>query len=125
MLFSRSFDMVMMKKYSFLFVLLFIINSVVVIAETTEDLELNSLLVKVALHDGEQVSRTVAISSTSGGDFEMNVVGVPGISLKYGLTRDIGFEIVAGVATSTPTNSVTAVKLSKHLLFLEHQMTEL
>ncbi len=44
--------------------------------------------------------------------------GVPGVSLKYGLTRDIGFEVIAGVATSSPTNSVTAVKLAKHL-FME------
>ncbi len=44
--------------------------------------------------------------------------GVPGISLKYGLSRDFGFELIAGVSTANPTNSVTGVKLLKNL-FME------
>jgi hypothetical protein len=42
---------------------------------------------------------------------------VPGISLKYGLTRDIGSELVVGVATTTPSNSVVALKLFKNLFY--------
>lgn len=43
--------------------------------------------------------------------------GVPGVSLKYGLTRDIAAEGIIGVATSNPGNSVTAVKFFKNLFF--------
>ena len=43
--------------------------------------------------------------------------GVPGISVKYGLTRDIAFEGVFGISTASPTNSVTAVKFFKNLFF--------
>ncbi len=42
---------------------------------------------------------------------------VPGISLKYGLTKDIAFEAVAGIATTSPTNSVTGLKFFKNLFF--------
>jgi hypothetical protein len=45
------------------------------------------------------------------------VGGVPGVSLKYGLTRDIAAEGVVGVATSTPGNSVTGLKLFKNLFY--------
>lgn len=43
--------------------------------------------------------------------------GVPAISLKYGLSRDIAAEAIFGVATTTPGNSVTAVKLFKNVFF--------
>ncbi len=43
--------------------------------------------------------------------------GVPGVSVKYGMTRDIAVEGVIGVATSNPGNSVTAVKFFKNLFF--------
>lgn len=46
------------------------------------------------------------------------VNGVPGISAKYGLTRDIAIEGILGINTETPTNSVTAIKLFKNL-FME------
>src|SRR3954470_21895518 len=42
---------------------------------------------------------------------------VPGVSLKYGLTRDIATELVVGVATTTPSNSVVALKLFKNLFY--------
>ncbi len=44
--------------------------------------------------------------------------GVPGLSAKYAFTRDIAGELVFGVATSTPSNSVFAAKFFKNL-FLE------
>lgn len=43
--------------------------------------------------------------------------GVPAISVKYGLTRDIAAEVVAGVATTTPSNSVTGIKFFKNLFY--------
>ena len=43
--------------------------------------------------------------------------GVPGISIKYGMTRDIAAELVIGVATSSPANSVTAAKFFKNLFY--------
>jgi hypothetical protein len=43
--------------------------------------------------------------------------GVPGVSLKYGLTRDIATELVVAVSTGTPTNSATALKLFKNLFY--------
>ncbi len=43
--------------------------------------------------------------------------GVPGISIKYGFTRDLAGEAVVGVATSSPSNSVTAVKFFKNLFY--------
>lgn len=42
---------------------------------------------------------------------------VPGISLKYGMTRDIAVEAVAGASTSSPTNTVTGIKFFKNLFF--------
>src|SRR5687767_3373568 len=45
------------------------------------------------------------------------VDGVPAISIKYGLSRDIAVEGVVGVATSDPANSVTAIKFFKNLFF--------
>lgn len=43
---------------------------------------------------------------------------VPGVSVKYGLSRDLAVEAIVGTKTSSPTNSVTGVKLFKNL-FLE------
>lgn len=43
--------------------------------------------------------------------------GVPGISLKYALTRDIAAEAVVGVATTSPGNSVFAAKFFKNLFY--------
>ncbi|MGK5083788.1 hypothetical protein WDW37_10840 [Bdellovibrionota bacterium FG-1] len=43
---------------------------------------------------------------------------VPGISIKYALTRDIASELVAGIATTSPINTVTGVKFFKNI-FLE------
>ena len=42
---------------------------------------------------------------------------VPGVSVKYGLTRDIAFEGIVGLATTSPSNSVTAVKFFKNLFY--------
>ncbi len=42
---------------------------------------------------------------------------VPGVSVKYGLTRDIAAEFVVGVATTTPGNSVTALKIFKNFFY--------
>lgn len=43
--------------------------------------------------------------------------GVPGVSLKYGFTRDLGAELIVGVSTASPTNSVTGVKFFKNLFY--------
>ncbi|MCC7441442.1 MAG: hypothetical protein IT285_07405 [Bdellovibrionales bacterium] len=43
--------------------------------------------------------------------------GVPGLSLKYGLTRDIALEAIVGLNTASPRNGVTAVKLFKNLFY--------
>jgi hypothetical protein len=43
---------------------------------------------------------------------------VPGVSLKYAMTRDIAAELVVGVGTTDPGNSVAALKLFKNI-FLE------
>ena len=43
---------------------------------------------------------------------------VPGVSVKYALTRDIAVAAIVGTSTASPSNSVTAVKFFKNL-FLE------
>lgn len=43
--------------------------------------------------------------------------GAPGVSLKYGMTRDIAVEGIVGVNTSSPSNSVTALKVFKNLFY--------
>jgi hypothetical protein len=43
--------------------------------------------------------------------------GVPGISLKYGMSRDLDVEAIAGVSTSSPTNSVAALKFDRNLFY--------
>lgn len=43
---------------------------------------------------------------------------MPGVSLKYALSRDLALEGIVGVATTTPSNSVTAAKFFKNV-FLE------
>lgn len=42
----------------------------------------------------------------------------PGVSIKYALSRDLAAELVAGMRTSSPINSVTGLKLFKNL-FME------
>jgi hypothetical protein len=43
--------------------------------------------------------------------------GVPAVSFKYGLTRDIAAELAIGLNTSSPTNSVTAIKFFKNIFY--------
>ena len=43
---------------------------------------------------------------------------VPGISLKYAFSRDLALEAVFGIATTSPSNTVTGAKLFKNI-FLE------
>ncbi|MBI4925975.1 MAG: hypothetical protein HY843_08640 [Bdellovibrio sp.] len=45
------------------------------------------------------------------------VNGVPGISIKYGLSREFATELVLGTATSSPGNTVAAIKGFKNLFF--------
>lgn len=42
---------------------------------------------------------------------------LPGVSIKYAFTRDISAEVVVSLATTSPTNSATALKLFKNLFF--------
>ncbi|MEK6579782.1 MAG: hypothetical protein AABZ55_11190 [Bdellovibrionota bacterium] len=42
---------------------------------------------------------------------------VPAISIKYGITREIGTELIVGINTATPTNSVTGIKFFKNIFF--------
>lgn len=42
---------------------------------------------------------------------------LPGVSIKYGLTRDIAIEGILAVQTTNPGNSVTAVKFFKNLFY--------
>jgi hypothetical protein len=42
---------------------------------------------------------------------------VPGVSVKYALTKDIAAEAIVGVATTSPSNTVAAVKFFKNLFF--------
>lgn len=43
--------------------------------------------------------------------------GVPAVSVKYGLTRDLGIEGVVGISTISPSNSVTALKFFKNIFY--------
>ncbi len=43
--------------------------------------------------------------------------GTPAISLKWGLTRDIGLGAIFGINTSSPSNSVTAIKFFKNFFY--------
>ena len=45
---------------------------------------------------------------------------MPGISLKYGFTRDIAAEAIFGVSTTTPTTPSPALKFFKNI-FLRNQ----
>jgi hypothetical protein len=42
---------------------------------------------------------------------------LPGISLKYTVSRDIALEGIIGIATTSPSNSVTAGKIFRNLFF--------
>lgn len=42
---------------------------------------------------------------------------LPGISIKYGLKRDIAVEAVASIATTSPINSATGVKFFKNIFY--------
>lgn len=44
-------------------------------------------------------------------------VWAPGVSLKYGMTKDLAAELIVGIATTAPSNSVTAVKLFKNIFY--------
>lgn len=41
----------------------------------------------------------------------------PGISVKYGLTRDIAAEGIIGLSTSSPANTVTGIKFFKNVFY--------
>lgn len=43
--------------------------------------------------------------------------GAPGLSIKYGMTRDIAVEGVLSLATTNPANSATAIKFFKNIFF--------
>lgn len=43
--------------------------------------------------------------------------GVPAVSIKYALTRDIAAEGLVGISTATPGNSVAGIKLFKNVFF--------
>jgi len=43
--------------------------------------------------------------------------GVPAVSIKYGLTRDIATELAVAISTATPSNSLTGLKLFKNIFF--------
>ena len=47
-------------------------------------------------------------------------LGIPGISAKYGLTREMAVEFVGGVATTSPASSVFGVKLFRNLFYENH-----
>ena len=47
--------------------------------------------------------------------------GVPAISLKYGLTRDLALSLIAGVTTASPINTALGGKFYKHL-FMERNL---
>ena len=42
---------------------------------------------------------------------------VPAISIKYGLTRDIAAEVAFGITTTTPSDTVTAIKFFKNIFY--------
>jgi hypothetical protein len=42
---------------------------------------------------------------------------IPGVSLKYGLTKEFAFEAIFGVATTSPSQSVTALKFFKNIFY--------
>jgi hypothetical protein len=43
--------------------------------------------------------------------------GVPGVSAKYALTRDIAFELAAGLNTASPVASFTGLKFFKNIFY--------
>lgn len=45
---------------------------------------------------------------------------VPGISVKYAFARDLALEGILGMATTTPSNSVVALKLFKNIFMENH-----
>ncbi len=55
--------------------------SVTGIVHAEGDFDLNTLLLKIALHEGESVNRSITISSTSGGAFDLQTIGVAGVTL--------------------------------------------
>lgn len=54
-------------------------------------------------------------ASTTAGGFRF-----PGISVKYGLTRDIAVAAIAGLATTSPSNMVVAMKVFKNIFYENH-----
>jgi hypothetical protein len=51
------------------------------------------------------------------GNAYANGYRIPAVSLKYGLTRDLAVEALAGFTTASPNNSVTAAKVFKNIFF--------
>jgi hypothetical protein len=52
-------------------------------------------------------------------EFVNSLVGerTPGISVKYGLTRDIAAEGIIGLASTSPANTVTGIKFFKNIFY--------
>jgi hypothetical protein len=96
----------MFKKITQRIVLLFSVSSVALMWVASSDAFARDLQGRLGLGYNAEFANLQATN------------GVPAVSIKYGLTRDIDAEALVGVNTTTPTNSVTGIKLFKNI-FLE------
>ena len=69
-----------MEKRVILLLVVFVLSFVFVSAESS--FEVNNVLIKVSLHQGESVSKDVSIYSSEGGEFDFELIGLEGVSLE-------------------------------------------
>jgi hypothetical protein len=48
---------------------------------SSQDISVNSILIKVSVNGGDSVSKSISISSESGGEFNLNIVNLNGVSV--------------------------------------------
>jgi hypothetical protein len=73
----------------------------------------------ISSHDARARDLQGRIGLGYNAEFVNNLIDqrVPGISIKYGLTRDIAAEAIVGIVTSSPTDTVTGIKFFKNIFY--------
>lgn len=95
-------------------------SSAAAIFEVLSTLIAASLLASVGARDAQARDLQGRLGLGYNSEFVNTLLGtrVPGISIKYGLTRDLAAEAIAGVVTTSPADTVAGIKFFKNI-FLE------
>ena len=102
-----------LKNQKLRFIPLLAISSVILLTPIHKSMA-RELEGRLGVGYNSEFANAYPATSTAGG------FRFPGISLKYGLTRDLAVAGIFGIATTSPSNMLAAVKLFKNVFFENH-----